>query len=544
MPSPNSQLVMDNFSFLLPSAAPNGRIQGQINVLSGGELRLGGNLTNASLAGITNSGGTIYIEGTLTEAGQSLNVGSGTALGAVVIDHTGKLIGAGTISGPINDNGTIEANGTVAVTGPVTGNGQLVIDANSNLVVGGAVAQAVAFNGTNATLTLNNPAGFTGTISGLAPDDMIDLVNTIVTSATIEGFVLELTESDGSSLFYQINGALTGNSFSVQSDLNGGTLLVLNTTVPYGSLFDASGLLTTDINDGVSADQITSDALRIYTTGVAGAIGTLGGAEWQRAYETSNTNATNVGVDIANAAGTSQIQSAAVNLFGTIIAGAVGSVADGAQHAAYQNILQAANTLGTDIGNGAGINQLKSNVESLYATIAGAAISSPAWQQAVSASDQAATTLGNNLAANAASSQILGDIANLYDTIVAGALGAIGGTTLQQAYTAGPSVITLGTDVANSASATQVQIDLAGLYKSVIAGVRFKRDCNSATAVSVFNCCRGRARRRSERRRPVPVRSGNDTESMPRPRCRASSKPVSVTRRCSSTIISRPPTKH
>src|SRR5262249_40116092 len=70
---------------------------GTITVGAGSSLHLGGNISDPQLAGITNNGGTIYIDGTLDNTGQSLTVGAGSALGNVVLDGT---ITGGTIVDP------------------------------------------------------------------------------------------------------------------------------------------------------------------------------------------------------------------------------------------------------------------------------------------------------------------------------------------------------------------------------------------------------------------------------------------------------------
>src|SRR5208283_1677349 len=69
---------------------------GAITVSSGGSLYLYGNYTTAQLTGITDSGGTIYIDGTLTNTGATLNVGPGTGIPSLVLASGGTIVG-GTI---------------------------------------------------------------------------------------------------------------------------------------------------------------------------------------------------------------------------------------------------------------------------------------------------------------------------------------------------------------------------------------------------------------------------------------------------------------
>ena len=66
---------------------------GSITLASGSSLYLGGSITSGGLGSISNSGGTVYLEGTLSNSGQTLN---GSSLG-VVLD--GGTITGGTVAG-------------------------------------------------------------------------------------------------------------------------------------------------------------------------------------------------------------------------------------------------------------------------------------------------------------------------------------------------------------------------------------------------------------------------------------------------------------
>ena len=442
---------------------------------AGGVLTLGQNdsyIDPAQLSGLTDSGGAIDVDGTLTLSGSVLSVGFGTTLGEVSI--AGVLSGAGTIAGPIGDTGTIEVTegNTLVVTGAVSGGGQLVIDANANLILGGGSTTSVDFAGANGSLTLESPASFTATISGLAPGDTIDLANTNVTSAVVSATTLMVTEASGQTLSYEVVGAFSGNSISLVSDNAGGTELVLSTTSPYDAFENAANLLGSDALNNLSTSQIAADGLNVFIDAIAGAIGTLGGTNWQLGYENSSQAATTISADLIGSASTQQLLIDTLNLYDTIVAGAVGSIAAGASQTIYNDILQAAETLSTDIANDASESQFQSDVGNLYDVIAGSAVSSATWQQAESSSDQAAATLSADITSGASSKQISSDATNLYQTIVSGSLGAVGGSALQQAYAdGGDTISTIGTDIANTTAGVNIQQNVAETYNSVISFV-------------------------------------------------------------------------
>ena len=83
------------------------------------------------------------------------------------------------ISASIVNSGTVEiAGGTLELAGTVSGTGILKIDAGAALQIDEAAGSLnVAFAGSTGTLILKDPAGFTGTITGLMGSDAIDLTN-------------------------------------------------------------------------------------------------------------------------------------------------------------------------------------------------------------------------------------------------------------------------------------------------------------------------------------------------------------------------------
>ena len=483
---------MDDFNLVVPDGGSQWTNDGQITVASGGMLRLGGNLTTASFSGISNSG-TLEIDGTLSLSGGVLSAGPGSTLGNVAI--AGTLSGTGIISGTVADLGsiTVASGGTIVAAGNVTGSGLLSIGADADLVIDSATSATADFVGADGTLTLNSPASFTGAIAGLSAGDIVELVNTTVTSATISGSTLTIYGVTSAIASYQVSGDLSGEAFAVQGDGVGGTRLVLGSTQPYNDFLVNADTLALDIRNAAPPAQIAADALNTYTAGIAGAIGTFGGPSWEQVYDNSNHAATAVGVDLTSGTSGTQLLHDALGLYDTIVAGAVGSVASGASPAAYDAILNSVGQLATDIVGSAGSSTLAADIGNVYSAIAGAAVTSATWQQAISASDAAASILSADIASSS-SARIQNDVAGLYNSIVSGSLNAIGGTSLQQAYgSSGATVVTLGADIVGSASTIQLQRDTAGLYNAVISGiggssgqVAFKDYQSAISAINIF----------------------------------------------------------
>ena len=105
---------------------------GSIDV-SGGTLNLGSTFTTAALGTLDHTGGIVNVR-TLNDAGATLNVGTGTALGTLTL-----------VSG-----GTIE-NGTIA-------------DAGSGVAFAGGTLSGVTYDG---TLNLSNNSAYVYVANGL-----------------------------------------------------------------------------------------------------------------------------------------------------------------------------------------------------------------------------------------------------------------------------------------------------------------------------------------------------------------------------------------
>jgi hypothetical protein len=143
---------------------------------------------------------------------------------SLAVAGSGHVLGFGTIDNPISNAGLIEAQGgDLVLDFAPTGAGSLKIDAAATLEVGGATAENAAYNGAGATLRLDTPAGYTGTLSGIVASDTLDLQVETATNATSAGDTLTVTLSGGGSLTFALAAPLIGIREGVTLDGQGDT---------------------------------------------------------------------------------------------------------------------------------------------------------------------------------------------------------------------------------------------------------------------------------------------------------------------------------
>src|SRR3984893_13826903 len=194
--------------------------------VDGGASSPVGNLILTNGTTISGSQLTIDSGDQLTMNGANITGGSGTGLG------TGAIVGFGTISDALVNNATLEAKGgTLDVTGAISAGGSAKIDQAATLELGGPSAQGVLFDGSAATLKLDDPFHFSGHITGLVVGDTIEVAtaaNVTVTTATLDGSTLTVTESNGQILTFNVAGQLIENDFHINNLAGGGADLVLS----------------------------------------------------------------------------------------------------------------------------------------------------------------------------------------------------------------------------------------------------------------------------------------------------------------------------
>ena len=214
--------------------------------------------SSASGLAISESGGaiTIYNTGTITgevalansvfnnESGGTWNVsgantfgsGSNTINNAGTINVWANANGITTTIGAALDNtGSVDVQaGELDFSTAVTGTGSFTIANGAILEFGGSVAVGgiVSFAGSSGTLILGQPSSFDDQINDLAVGDTIGLLlptGVTVTSAVINGSVLDVTESNGNQLSYNIaaaSGSFSNDYFAIQNNANGSNLVL------------------------------------------------------------------------------------------------------------------------------------------------------------------------------------------------------------------------------------------------------------------------------------------------------------------------------
>jgi hypothetical protein len=197
-------------------------------------LGAGASLTNENSFGITASSGLdTIISG--VGADSFTNAGSFAASGAGLTDLSVNFVNLSTATisaasmkfkGAVTNSGTLAVqSGNTAISTSVAGTGSMQIGAAGtlSLLLGAGSGQVVDFMAGTGVLDLTAPLDFAGTISGFGGSDQIDLVGTVETSYNYANNVL--TVLNGSTTVANLNFTGASNSFSLASDMHGGTLI-------------------------------------------------------------------------------------------------------------------------------------------------------------------------------------------------------------------------------------------------------------------------------------------------------------------------------
>ncbi len=211
---------------------------------------------------------------TLTDAGL-IELAQGTLIAAALtIAAGGTLRGDGTVTDPVNDS-TIEASGgDLLISSAVSGSGVLKIDPGATLELGAAAGSGQTVDlQADATLRLDDPAGFAATLENLQGSDSLDFNGTAAIGASIVGDALNVTLTGGTVLDFALLAPVTGLSVSLAP--NGGVAFSSpgsGATVP-----PTVAPATIDFGEAHVGDTLMQ-ALTVTNAATAGAAETLEGS--------------------------------------------------------------------------------------------------------------------------------------------------------------------------------------------------------------------------------------------------------------------------
>ena len=161
-----------------------------------------------------NAGGTEKVLSGAASTGATVNAG-----GVQEIQIGGDAVHTTVHSGAVQN---VYGGGTATNT---------VIDGGLESILDAGQASNVEFAGSGGTLRVPTPSQFTGTISNWRVGDVVDFVNTTVTDVSGTNGVLTVSYG-GQKASYQLAGQQPNTEFTLQSDGNGGTDILLAHTAP------------------------------------------------------------------------------------------------------------------------------------------------------------------------------------------------------------------------------------------------------------------------------------------------------------------------
>jgi hypothetical protein len=236
----NNTLTLTGAGFATLVAAATLEVSG-----AGGQITIGGTAIDTMLTNIV-SGGDVEVLGgrnfAATHAidifsGGTLQLGGGaftTSVGGV--SNAGRIVGFGTLvnSGVkvLANTGVIEANGGLLTLGTLSGAGSLQVDSGATLELKTPTAETVDFAGASATLRLDVPSSYTGTLDNIVPGDTLDLVGDKVASAAFSGNSLVVTLSGGGTLTYAIGTPHTGDLIAISNTTTDGFVKIYGVAQP------------------------------------------------------------------------------------------------------------------------------------------------------------------------------------------------------------------------------------------------------------------------------------------------------------------------
>lgn len=206
-------------------------------IAAGGTLAVGQGAT-LSANGMEALGGAVLDQGSLLVAGNLLAANAITLAGGLLQAAAVTLSGSAILSG----RGELAANGAaekialtggeiLATGGTLTLNGNVTMNSVSSIAIAGsstlellqATGGEILFTGTDAVLTLENPASISSTVSGMRPSDVIDLRG--IAPSLVSDANGTITTAGGGS--FALNTVPGQPAISILPDGTGGALITL-----------------------------------------------------------------------------------------------------------------------------------------------------------------------------------------------------------------------------------------------------------------------------------------------------------------------------
>jgi collagen type I alpha len=201
-------------------------------ILQGGRLTTGSLSigSTGSLSGFGVVAGTVATQGAIVANAGALDIQNAVTGSGLFGTTTGStLILNGATAGNLNNQGTLyNASGLLDITGALGGNGPLIVQHGATIEITTGTNNSVTFSGSNATLELDNFAGYLGTLVGFAGGDSVVLAGTSATSASVSGSSLVVKNGGATVDTIALAGSYApGASFSVAN--TGSSVVVTNT---------------------------------------------------------------------------------------------------------------------------------------------------------------------------------------------------------------------------------------------------------------------------------------------------------------------------
>jgi hypothetical protein len=231
--------------------------QGTLALTVDGLLALGGG--SLSVPGLlVASGGTLAGFGTVVPAiggsgvveaqGGTLDLAGGiVGTGALRVDAGAAVVDCGRLGGSLVNQGTvIVSSASLDVTGSISGSGGFLLipgslGAVTTLELDAPVSSGITFGGDYATLSLDLPNSFSGTIVGFGAGDTIDLAGMVANGASLVGTTLDLTQNG--TVVDALKLANPGAGLTYTATPNGAGGIVLSATgqgITFNFTYDAS----------------------------------------------------------------------------------------------------------------------------------------------------------------------------------------------------------------------------------------------------------------------------------------------------------------